>query len=131
MVPRLDTQFTRDRARKLRKDPPASEKVLWQLIRGKQISGFKFGRRRIVLGWIPDFWCPAAKLVIEIDGDESAWKKDRDIRREKEFADEGIRTLHVSAKDIFLQPEKVVAQIRKALDATVLRVRRGSFKERI
>src|SRR5437762_9287298 len=119
MVRRLDTQFTRDRARKLRKDPPASEKVLWQLIRGKQISGFKFGRRRIVLGWIPDFWCPAANLVIEIDGDQSDWKKDRDIRREKDFADEGIRTLHVSAEHIFRNTVEGVRQIRNALDATV------------
>src|SRR5438045_7510621 len=119
MVRRLDTQFTRDRARKLRKDPPASEKVLWQLIRGKQIGGFKFGRRRIVLGWIPDFWCPAAKLAIEIDADESDWKKDRDIRREKDFADQDIRTLHVSAEDIFQNPDEVIRQIRNALNATL------------
>jgi len=118
MVRRLSTQFTRARARELRKSPAASEKVLWQLIRGKQIAGFKFGRRRIVLGWIPDFWCPAAKLVIEIDGDESAWKKDRDNRREKHFADEGIRTLHVSAEDIFRKPREVVSHIRHVLNAT-------------
>ena len=89
MVRRLDSQVTRDRARKLRKNPPVSEKVLWQLLRGKQIGGFKFGRRRIVLGWIPDFWCLAAKLAIEIDGDASDWKKDRDLRREKDLSDQG------------------------------------------
>jgi very-short-patch-repair endonuclease len=126
MVRRLDTSFTRDRARKLRKDPPASEKVVWQLIRAKQIGGFKFGRRRIVLGWIPNFWCPAAKLAIEIDGDESAWKIDRDARREKEFADQGIRTLHVSAEDIFRNPEKVIAQIGMALSATIPKASRGA-----
>lgn len=29
------------------------------------LAGFKFRRRSVVLEWIPDFWCPAAKLAIE------------------------------------------------------------------
>lgn len=118
MVRRLDTPVTRERARKLRKNPPASEAALWRLIRRPLVAGFKFRRRAIVLGWIPDFWCPAAKLAIEIDAAESEWKKARDARRERQFSNEGIRTLHVSAKAIFRQPDAVVAQVKTALEAT-------------
>lgn len=67
------------------------------------------------MGWIPDFWCPAAKLVIEIDGDQSEWKKARDARREKRFSDEGIRTLHVSAEAIVREPDFVIEQVKSVL----------------
>ena len=117
MVRRLDTPLTRKTARKLRENPPASEAALWQLIRRPLLAGFKFRRRSVVLGWIPDFWCPAAKLAIEIDGVESEWKKDRDSRRESRFAAEGIRTLHIPAKAIFRNPDSVVEQVRGALRA--------------
>jgi very-short-patch-repair endonuclease len=115
MVRRLDTPLTRQRARKLRKNPPASEAALWRLIRRLSVAGFRFRRRAIVLGWIPDFWCPAAKLAIEIDGTDSAWKRDRDARRETRFAEEGIRILHVSAQAIFHKPDSVVQEVRAAL----------------
>jgi len=117
MVRRLDTPLTRQRARKLRKNPPASEAALWQLIRRPLLAGFKFRRRSVVLGWIPDFWCPAAKLAIEIDAQESEWKKDRDVRREAKFGAEGIRMLHISAQAIFHRPDFVVEQVKTALRA--------------
>lgn len=112
---RLATPIKRQRARSLRGKPPASEAALWRLLRGSAISGFRFRRRAIVLGWIPDFWCPFAKLAIEIDDDQSEWKKDRDLRREKQFEEAGIRTLHIPARDIFDRPKQVVAVIAAVL----------------
>ncbi len=118
MVRRLDTPLTRDTARKLRKQPPASEAALWQLLRRPLVAGFKFRRRAIVLGRIPDFWCPAAKLAIEIDGIDSEWKQARDLRRDAEFALHGIRTLHIPARAISAQPGQVVEKVIAALNAT-------------
>jgi len=74
MIRRLASELTRKRAKDLRKAPPHSEAALWQLVRRKRIAGFKFHRRAVVLGSIPDFWCPAAKLALEIDDTPSDWK---------------------------------------------------------
>ena len=44
------------------------EKLLWPLLRSKQISGLQFYRQKPILNFIVDFYCPAANLVIECDG---------------------------------------------------------------
>ena len=115
MVERRATPEKRARARALRKEPPTGESALWQLLRKKQVAGARFHRRAVVLGWIPDFWCPAAKLAIEIDARASDWKRDRDERRDAHLARHGVRALHVSASEILESPGTVVAQITAAL----------------
>lgn len=55
-------------ARELRKNMTDAEKLLWSKVRRKQIEGRQFYRQAIVSNYIVGFYCPAAKLVIEIDG---------------------------------------------------------------
>src|SRR5688572_840049 len=107
MIRRLAKEFTRTRSRELRKDPAPSERALWQLLRRRQIAGVRFRRRAVVFGSIPDFWCPAARLAIEIDASSSDWKRSRDTERDARYAAEGIRTLHVAARLIFQDPTGV------------------------
>lgn len=116
MIRRLATSLTRATARKLRKNPPAIEVLLWQLLRRKQIAGFKFHRRAIVLGSIPDFWCPSAKLAVEIDGIQSEWKSVRDARRDAQYEQHGIRTLHVPSQTILRNPAAAILLVRTALE---------------
>jgi len=58
----------KERARELRKDMTDAERSLWRKIRRKQIKGYQFYRQRNIGNYIVDFYCPAAKLIIEIDG---------------------------------------------------------------
>lgn len=111
MVQRRATPEKQARARALRRDPPTAEYALWQLLRRRQVAGLRFRRRAIVLGWIPDFWCPAIKLAIEIDANMNQAKARRDQARDPHLARHGIRTLHVCAKDVQNAPGKVVEQI--------------------
>lgn len=115
MIRRLATEFTRRRAKELRKDPPRSEAALWQLVRRKQIAGCKFHRRAVVLGFIPDFWCPSAKLALEIDDTLSEWKAFRDRERDRRFTAEGIRTIHIPARRIFNEPQRLVKELAAAI----------------
>jgi very-short-patch-repair endonuclease len=56
------------RARIMRREPTPAERVLWQALRDKQLHGLKF-RRQVPLGpYIVDFYCSAARLVVEVDG---------------------------------------------------------------
>ncbi len=117
MVERRATPEKVARARSLRAAPSAVERTLWQLLRGRQIAGFRFRRRSVVLGWIPDFWCPAAKLAIEIDGKMTTTKISRDRARDAHLRSQGIQTLHVRAEDVLKQPSRVIAQVAEALVA--------------
>ena len=119
VVERKGTAEKLARARRLRAEPPTAEYALWQLLRRRQIGGFRFRRRAVVLGWIPDFWCPAAKVAIEIDAGMSAEKTRRDQARDPHLARHGIRTVHVSGADVVTKPSAVVEQIAAALAAAV------------
>jgi len=56
------------RARIMRREPTPAERVLWKALRDKRLHGVKF-RRQVPLGpYIVDFYCPAARLVVEVDG---------------------------------------------------------------
>lgn len=47
-----------------------AEQSLWRRLRGKQIHGVQFYRQKPLGPYIVDFYCPAAKLVIEVDGSQ-------------------------------------------------------------
>ena len=115
MVERRSTPEKRARVAQLKAGPPTAELALWELLRRKQIAGARFRRRAIVLGWIPDFWCPAAKLAIEIDAGDSESKRQRDQVRDAQLARHGVRTLHVKAEDILRAPGKVITAVAAAL----------------
>jgi very-short-patch-repair endonuclease len=52
----------------MRKAPAATERLLWRLLRDKQVDGLKF-RRQVPLGpYIADFACMRHRIVIEADG---------------------------------------------------------------
>lgn len=45
-----------------------AEKLLWHKIRHRQIKNLQFYRQKPIGTYIVDFYCPRAKLIIEIDG---------------------------------------------------------------
>ena len=57
-------------SRDLRNNMTDVEQLLWQRLRRKQILGLQFYRQKPILNFIVDFYCPAANLVIECDGNQ-------------------------------------------------------------
>lgn len=55
-------------ARQLRNNMTEAEKMLWQRLRRQQICGVHFYRQKPLANYIVDFYCAAAKLIIELDG---------------------------------------------------------------
>jgi len=55
-------------ARRLRRNMTPAEQKLWNALRGKQLDGLKFRAQHPVGPFVLDFWCPARKLVVEVDG---------------------------------------------------------------
>ncbi|HEX7407891.1 MAG TPA: DUF559 domain-containing protein [Candidatus Binatia bacterium] len=69
------------RARELRRALTPAEQQLWHHLRSRQLAGYGFRRQYPVGRFIVDFFCPAAKLVIEVDGDTHAEQTDYDAER--------------------------------------------------
>ena len=56
------------RAKEFRRNMTLAEKILWRQLRRNQLGGYHFRRQQVIDGFIADFYCNAAKLIIEVDG---------------------------------------------------------------
>ena len=78
-------RLTQVRARRLRNESTDAERPLWQHLRRKQLDGFRFRRQVSIAGYIADFVCLEARLIVELDGgqhqDQVAYDARRDARR--------------------------------------------------
>jgi len=59
-------------ARYLRKNATPSERILWRHLRNRTLSGHKFRRQHPIDRYVLDFYCPEARLAIELDGGQHA-----------------------------------------------------------
>jgi very-short-patch-repair endonuclease len=100
------------RARELRRSTTLPEGLLWQLLR-RRPDGLKFRRQHSLGPYVLDFYCPAAKLVVEVDGESHGMggNPSRDRRRDSWLRDQGLRVLRFHAGDVMKDPESVVTAI--------------------
>ena len=105
------------RARSMRRELTPAERLLWARLRGGRLGGFKFRRQMWLCGYIADFACAEAKLVVEADGSQHGEAEEYDARRSRAFADEGFRTLRFWNSDIFENLDGVLLTIRDALSS--------------
>jgi very-short-patch-repair endonuclease len=86
------------------------------MLRGRQVLGFKFRRRSLVYGYIPDFWCPEAKVAIEIDGREYPAKQERDAVRDTRLFSHGIHTVHIASDLVWRDSATALEVIQAAIE---------------
>ncbi|MBI1263105.1 MAG: DUF559 domain-containing protein [Alphaproteobacteria bacterium] len=67
-------------ARRLRRNQTRFERRLWSLLRQRP-EGLKFRRQHPACGFIADFACVEARLIIELDGAQHADQQAADARR--------------------------------------------------
>ena len=102
------------RARRLRREAPIPERILWNALRGGRIGGLKFRRQHPIGPFIADFYCHEAKLVVELDGMSHDQRQEYDDRRTAFFAERGIRVFRVMNDDVLTDVEAVVRGIASA-----------------
>ncbi len=100
-------------ARNLRKNMTDAERRLWSKVRRKQLKAFQFYRQKNIGDFIVDFYCPAAKLIVEIDGGQHYSEENilKDEARDKFMSDLGFKVLRFSNSDVFNNIEGVVTRI--------------------
>jgi len=90
-------------AREMRGDSTEAENLLWQALRGKRIEGLKFRRQLPLDGYILDFVCFDAKLIVELDG-RPAWRVPTRHHSRSTLRGEGVQDAAILERRSRAQP---------------------------
>ena len=103
-------------ARAMRREMTSCEAKLWERLRRSNL-GVSFRRQQVIAGFIADFYCHQANLVVEVDG--PIHEAEYDAERDRVFAGYGIVTLRFSNRQVEEQIGVVLYQIRRCVKARV------------
>jgi very-short-patch-repair endonuclease len=89
-------------ARRLRSEMTDAERLLWDALRGEGIRGMRFRRQHAIDRFVLDFYCPAHKLAVEVDGEvhDTPDQAERDAARTQALEQLGIRVIRVRNKEV-------------------------------
>ena len=107
-----------NRARLLRKKTTDTERILWRHLRNRNFAGYKFRRQHPLDSYVLDFYCPAAKLAIELDGGGHNYRvgQIRDRTRSEFLASQGIIVLRFWNHQVHQELDSVLKAIWFALE---------------
>jgi very-short-patch-repair endonuclease len=107
-----------ERAKELRHQMTQEEKILWQHLRANRLHGLHFRRQQIIDGFIADFYCHAARLVIEVDGEIHQQQTEYDAERDRVLLARGLRLLRIKNEEV-----------RQNLNSVLMRIATGCCEE--
>ena len=77
----------------MRREPTGPERILWRHLRARRLGDFKFRRQEPFNYYIVDFYCHAARLVIEVDGEGHAFQQAYDNERTRWLESQDVAVL--------------------------------------
>lgn len=100
-------------SRQLRENMTDAERKLWAKIRRKQIKEYQFYRQKPIGDYIVDFYCPRAKLIVEIDGSQHLVGEtiQYDRIRDDYLSSLGLRVLRFTNTDVLTNIKGVIERI--------------------
>ncbi len=104
------------RAAEMRRNPTEPERRVWRILSGSQMAGHKFRRQAVLPPYIADFLCPAARFIVEVDGDSHDPVKDE--RRDAVLHGRGYRTVRVTNDEVMSNIDGVAWVIATAIGST-------------
>ena len=106
-------EFKRAFAKEMRNQSTEAERKLWALLRNKQMSALRFRRQQPIGPYIADFFCPAAKLIVELDGGQHGTDAnlEYDEQRTRFLNACGYRVLRFLNEDLLKHPDVVLEGI--------------------
>ena len=99
----------------MRTNATGAEGKLWAIVRDRRFVGHKFRRQVPIDRYIVDVLCPAAKLIVELDGGQHA-ENTSDLERDAWLASQGYRVLRVWNNELTTNRNGVVEAIWHALE---------------
>ena len=103
----------KERARVLRKNSTRAEIRLWcELLRAKQMLGYKFLRQRSIDMYIADFFSKYLKLIVEVDGSSNDSRSVQDEKKKKKLEIMGYSIPRFTNEDIMVDIKAVELKIK-------------------
>jgi very-short-patch-repair endonuclease len=115
----FNNQSLKNRRRELRANQTYAEKKLWEFLRGRRFHGLKFHRQFSIGAYILDFYCPKARIGIELDG--SIHTKNESVlydkNREGVLQTSNVKVIRFWNDEVENDIEKVLSEIKKGQNA--------------
>ena len=105
-----------ERARSMRHEPAPAEEKLWWCLRHRRLCGHKFRRQQPLAPYVGDFFCAAAKLVVELDGDSHGEREAYDAARTERLTRGGLHVIRFQNDDVFRFLDVVLEEILKEVE---------------
>ena len=108
-------------SRQLRNNMTNAEQLLWSRLRRKQLLNVQFYRQKPLGNFIVDFYAPAARLVIEVDGGQHLEPECRrkDLLRDRYLTGEGLEVLRFDNLQVLRETDAVVEQVMQRIQERV------------
>ncbi len=106
-------ELTRNRARELRRSATRAEYRLWNSLRRRQLGGFRFRRQQPIGPFIADFYCPAVRLIVELDSEQHGIGRHlaHDVARTLWLESRGYAVLRFANHEVLRETERVLDAI--------------------
>ena len=108
--------MTFEKAKSLRQKMTLGEKLLWERLKGKKLFNLRFRRQHPINMYIVDFYCHAARLVIEIDGEIHKFQKDYDEARTEDLISFGLMILRFKNYEVEHHLDSVIEKIKHTIE---------------
>ena len=110
-------------ARRLRGALSAAEQRLWHWLRRRQVLDVQLYRQKPLLGYVVDFYAPAAGLVIEVDGSQHATASGlaADARRTADLEALGLRVIRFDNLQVLKETVAVMEEIYRVMQQRLTR----------
>jgi very-short-patch-repair endonuclease len=115
-------QVTRDKialAKEMRRNMTGAERILWQNLRANRLGDWHFRRQQILFGYIVDFYCHAASLIIEVDGGIHESQCEADQERDRIPESKGFRVIRFRNHEIEHELNSILRKILAACNQTL------------
>jgi very-short-patch-repair endonuclease len=98
-------------AKQLRRTMTVAEKILWNHVRANRLDGFHFRRQQIIAGYVVDFYCHSARLIVELDGPIHENQHEHDKKRDIALTELGFRIVRFANREVIENLKEVLNRI--------------------
>ena len=106
-------------AEQMRQKMTPSEKRLWERLRANRLNGLAFRRQQVIGGFIADFYCRAARLIVECDGHVHTAQAAYDQECDQIIATYNLRILRFTNDRVSHDLPAILADIIQATDTAI------------
>ena len=117
-------------AKALRGELTPAERAVWAALRGRRLGGLRFRCQHPIGPFVLDFCCPAAKLVVEVDGAVHDNQQEQDAVRTEHLEQYGYRVIRFTNDQVLSDLDTVLDAILLAAQETPSTYRTRHKKQR-